>query len=69
MTEPITLRLKSKTGNVNEIQVAEILEIDGKPYQPQGDYEQILQLLNHLSGKVATHEAMLAGMIGGTDGE
>lgn len=67
MSEFITLTLKSKTGTVNDIQVAEIISIDGKPYQPQGDYDQILQLLNHQSGRISTLEAIVAGGIEGDD--
>lgn len=59
----ITLKMKSKTGQVMEIQVAEILEIDGKPYQPAGNVEVLLQHVNHLSGRVAAIEGVLGQFI------
>ena len=54
-----TIKVKSKSGTVNELQVEEILEIDGKPYTPQGDVDQIQAIVNHLSGRVATIEQLL----------
>lgn len=65
MTEQlITIRAKTKTGVIQEIQVAEILEIDGQPYRPASETEQIRQLVNHLGGRISTIEAILAGSQG-----
>lgn len=59
MSELITIKSKSKTGQVIEIQVSEILEIDGKPYRPAQADESIVSLVNHLSGRVAALESIL----------
>lgn len=64
MTELITIKSKSKTGQVIEIQVQEILEIDGQPYRPSGDYTALASLVNHLSGRIAAIEAIVGGHTG-----
>lgn len=61
MSDLISIRAKTKTGVVQTIQVAEILEIDGKPYQPAGDLDALAQHFNHLSGRVDTLERLFAG--------
>lgn len=58
--EFLILKVISKSGTVNEIQVAELLEVDGKPYQPANERDQLLQLYNHLTGRVSAIEAILA---------
>lgn len=63
MNELITLKCKSKTGNIIETQVAEILEIDGKPYRSAETDENIIQLVNHLSGRVASLETILGQLL------
>lgn len=57
--ELINVKMKSKTGQVIEIQVVEIIEIDGHPYCPADDVTNLKALVNHLSGRVATIEALL----------
>jgi hypothetical protein len=64
MTELITIKSKSKTGQVIDIQVQEILEIDGQPYRPTGDVTALAQLVNHLSGRIAAIEAIVGGNSG-----
>lgn len=59
----IEIRAKTKTGNVQSFCVAEIISIDGRPWQPAGDAEALLQHFNHISGRVAAIEALLAGLI------
>lgn len=63
MSELITIRVKSKSGTMNEIQVAEILDIDGKRYQSAGDAENLTALVNHLSGRVAALESIVGSLI------
>lgn len=58
--ELITLKLRSKTNSIIEIQVTEIIEIDGRPYQSAGDFQSIVSMVNHLSGRVATLEAIIS---------
>ena len=58
--ELITIEAKTKTGNIQQFQVAEIISIDGQPYRPASETEQIRQLVNHLSGRVAALEAILS---------
>lgn len=59
MSDFITIKSKSKTGQIIETQVAEILEIDGKPYRSSEVDESILQHVNHLAGRVASLETIL----------
>lgn len=64
MSELVTIKSKSKTGQVIEIQVQEILEINGKPYRSSEVDESILQHVNHLSGRVAALETILGHQFG-----
>lgn len=57
----ITIKAKTRSGVIQDIQVAEIISIDGRPYTPAGDMEAILQTLNHLTGRIATLETIVAG--------
>lgn len=57
----ISIQAKTKTGVIQAIQVAEIISIDGKPYTPPGDMDAVIQTLNHLTGRVATLETIVAG--------
>lgn len=57
----ITVKAKTKSGAIQDFQVVEIISIDGRPYTPAGDMEAILQTLNHLTGRMATLEAIVAG--------
>ena len=58
MSELITIKSKSKTGQVIELQVSEILEIDGRPYRSAQADENLTALVNHLSGRVAALESI-----------
>lgn len=55
----INLKCKSKTGQVIDLQVTEIIEIDGQPYRPVGEVEQLTSLVNHLTGRIAAIENIL----------
>lgn len=55
----ISIQAKTKTGVVQTIQVAEIISIDGKPYQPAENVDALFQHFNHLSGRVAAIEAIV----------
>jgi hypothetical protein len=59
----ITILAKTKTGAELPIQVAAIVSIDGKPYQPAGDLEVLFQHFNHLSGRVDTLERLLTSFV------
>lgn len=59
----IEIRAKTKTGVIQSFNVAEIVSIDGRPYQSASDAASLLQHFNHLSGRVATLESLLAGLI------
>lgn len=62
MSDLITIRVKSKSGMVNDLQVSEIVEINGKPYRSAEDSENVTALVNHLSGRVAALEGIVGRM-------
>ena len=62
MTELITITVKSKTGVINDLQVAEVLAIDGKPYTPAGSLEALTALVNHLTGRIASVEQIVGSL-------
>lgn len=55
----ITLRIKTKTGHVSEMQVEELLAVDGQPYRGADDYQELRDAIAHLSGRVDTFETLL----------
>lgn len=55
----ITLKLKSRSGQVNDIQVSEILEIDGVPYTPGGDVEALRSHVIHMDGRLTALERVI----------
>lgn len=63
MSEPrlITVRARTKSGSIQEFNVLEILTIDGKPYQPMETVDELIQHVNHLSGRVDAIEAIVGG--------
>lgn len=61
MSELTTIKAKTKNGHIQDFQVAEILEVDGKPFQPAGDVEQLKSLVNHITGRIAAIEAIIGG--------
>lgn len=54
-----TLRIKTKTGAITEMQVAELIEVDGKPYKSGDDFDELRCAVIHLEGRVATIEVLL----------
>lgn len=61
MNELINIKCKSKSGQIVDFNVSEILEIDGQHYQPAEDTQQLKSLVNHLTGRIATIEAIIGG--------
>ena len=60
MSELITIEVKSKSGTINQLQVAEIISIDGKPYTPSGDIDQLLCAVNQMAGRVTALENIIS---------
>lgn len=56
-----TLKVKTATGSITEMRVAELLEIDGKPYRPEISSEAIRDAVIHLEGRVEAIETILSG--------
>lgn len=63
MSEPrlITVVARTKSGVPQTFSVLEIISIDGKPYQPIETVDQLIQHVNHLSGRVDAIEAIVGG--------
>lgn len=59
MSDLITLTVKSKTGLVNEIQVAELIAVDGKPFVSVDEVSALTNSMFHLSGRVDVIERLL----------
>lgn len=66
MSELIEIKAKTKTGVIQTFHVAEILEINGKPYQSAEDTLAIREHVIHLDGRMSAVEAILGK--GNSDG-
>lgn len=68
MSEPILLKFRTlDTGHgstIAELRVAAIIEIDGQPYQPPEEQQQIRDLLMALYGRVDAIENRIESMEG-----
>jgi hypothetical protein len=58
--EMLNIQLKSKTGQVIQIQAMEIIAIDGIPYRPMNSVDELREHMIHLDGRVSAIESILA---------
>ena len=67
MSEFTKIKLEMRDGFVTEIDVNEIIEIDGKPYNSVDDvdsrFDTIIDSLNHTNGRVDTLQMLLQGLL------
>lgn len=61
----VTLRVKSKSGQVTEIPVEALLAIDGVPYQASSS--ELRDAVLHLDGRVAAIEGLMSGLLRGPE--
>lgn len=66
MSRLIELKLKSKSGQINDLQVAEIISIDGRPYEPAGRSAELQEQIIFLDGRVTALERVIGA--GSQDG-
>jgi len=70
MEEVIRIRLRMRDGNITEIDVADILEIDGKPFIHQADADSkldtVIDSINHTNGRVDVMQQMLQSLLAPT---
>ena len=45
MSEPTCFKVRTLSGGTSELNVMELLEIDGKPFHPAGDFSERLAFL------------------------
>lgn len=59
----ISLKVKTKTGLVTDMQVEALLEVDGKPYQSADDLTAVREAQIHLEGRVDGLENVLNSLL------
>ena len=64
----ITLKVKTKTGTITDMQVAELMDVDGKPFKSGEDFQEIRDAVIHLEGRVQTLETLLVSERNGNGG-
>lgn len=67
----ITIRAKTKTGNIQQFEVQEIIEIDGRPYSVSSPTQELTERVARLEGIA---EALMSAVFeddnsAGADGE
>jgi|15BtaG_2_1085339.scaffolds.fasta_scaffold01047_10 hypothetical protein len=67
MNETTRVKLRLRDGNVTELDVAEIIEVDGKPFIHQDESDSkldtVIDSLNHTNGRVEAMQQMLNSLI------
>lgn len=58
----VTLKVKSRSGQINELQVEALLEVDGTPYRVSP--EDVRDAMIHLDARVQQLEGMISRLIG-----
>lgn len=70
MEELIRIRLRMRDGNITEIDVAEILDIDGKPFihpeEADSKLDTVIDSINHTNGRVDVMQQMLQSLLAPT---
>ena len=57
MSESTCLKVRTLSGGTSELNVLELLEIDGKPFHPAGD---LSERLAYLEGRIVSLETQFA---------
>lgn len=58
-----TLKFKSKSGQLCEIQCEELLEVDGRPYAAGGgDSNELRRLIDYIQGRVDANAEQIAAL-------
>lgn len=58
----VTLTVKGKSGQITDLQVEELISIDGQRFR--GQEENVRDAVLHMEGRVVAIESLLAGLIG-----
>ena len=71
--ETTRIKLMMTDGNVTEIDVAEILEVDGKPFTSIDDvdsrFDSLIDQLNHTNGRLDTLQSLMQSCLSSTAGK
>ncbi len=57
----VTLKVKGRSGQISEIQVEQLLEVDGRPFKVLP--EDFRDLLIHQDGRLTAIESLIAGIL------
>lgn len=59
----ITLKIKTKTGQVQDITVEDLLSVDGKPFAAGDEVTYLHDMVVHLDGRMSVVEGLLPTLI------
>ena len=63
MDETTHIKIRMRDGHVTELDIAELIEVDHKPFNSAGDvdsrFDTIIDSLNHTNGRVDVLQGML----------
>ena len=67
MDETTHIKIRMRDGNVTELDIAELMEVDGKPFIHQDESDSkldtVIDSLNHTNGRVEAMQQMLNVLI------
>ena len=70
--ELMTVKLRLRDGNITELDIAEIIEIDGVSFVPQvlqdSKLDAVIDSINHTNGRVDALQNMMQVMLGHKSG-
>lgn len=63
----VTIKVKAKSGQINELQVEALLEVDGKPFRLT--VEDVRDAMIHMDARIEQLESMFSRLVGANVGQ
>jgi len=67
VNETTHIKIRMRDGNVTELDIAELMEVDGQPFIHQGEsdakLDSVIDSINHTNGRVDVLQQMLQGLL------
>lgn len=59
MPDGVTLKLKSNNGDIMQLQIAELIEVDGRAYRAPEEFDEYMEVLNLIANRLERIEAVV----------
>lgn len=69
MSDGVCLKIKSNNGEVAQMTVAELIEVDGRAYRPPEEFDEYMEVLNLIANRLDHIETAVCKEEAPTEGE